>query len=448
CRTEDIAPLIVIDEVAVAPAVMKTKCQGASVKGQGRRETRIVSEITGIEYGPELAETPRHLTLDTFTDKKDTNMKKNESGMVLVVVVCLTSIAGVLAAGMFSASSSQMRSARRFSEHEQAFYVAEGGIECAASVLNTNDPNDVLSYGVPCFASPISFCGGTFNITVTDNDDGDGDLTTDIDNTLVILSTGLYENATRVIEVEMVIPFCDIIPPVVDAPLAYYGTNHTLTMIGSGGKITGDDYDVPASFACSGINCWGPLTTNSPCNSSVYSDTFLSIVGFTKIEAAPPDRLQTDGGILTEADWIATANQLIPLADVTITGTVSYAGNSMPIGTRADPKITVLKTNAVLNIVGTCDGAGIMILEEGSTFNPGGSYHYEGLVITFGSAGVELSAQGTPMISGAVVCLGVASDVSLTGSGGIRYSSEALANLSNLGSITNTISVASWREVK
>lgn len=372
---------------------------------------------------------------------------KNDSGMVLVLVVCLAAAAGVLAAGLFSATASQVKRTRRYLNHEQAFYIAEAGIEQAASVLDgTNDLNNVLLNGIASVAS-VSFGGGTFQVNVRDNDDGDGDWFSDTDSTVIICSTGLYENAVRVIETQVTIPFLDIIPPDVDAPLAYYGSNSTLTLIGTGGKIDGNDFEIPANFNCSGHNCWGPLTTNPAAPSSVYTVTNLTVTGESKIEAPPPVRIITGGGLYDETYWTTLVNELLPLADLTISGTASYAGNTHPIGTRIDPTITVVTTNSVLNITGGVDGAGIMILQTGSQFNSGGNFHYEGIIIAFGSAATEITGHGTPMISGAVVCMGEG-DISFSGAGGIRYSSEALANLSNLNPSSNSVSIVYWREMK
>ncbi len=370
-------------------------------------------------------------------------LQDSRSGMVLVVVMCLAMVVGVLAAVLFTASTTQAKSARRYIRLEQAFYIAEAGIEHAAAVIDANSLTNVPASGLPGLTNAVFFAGGSFRISAVSSNPG----------SFVVRSTGTYANVSRAIEVSLSIPPASgsIIPPSVDAPLAYYGTNHSLTLIGAGGKIDGNDYDVPASFNCSGANCFGNLTTNPACGSSVYTDNTLSVAGLNQIAAPPPPRLQTGGGTLTEADWMTVVNQLIPLANLTITNSVSYAGNTMPIGTRASPTITVVKSNGVLNITGTIDGAGIMILEEGAQFVMGGTYHYEGLVIALGSSVSEIAGHGTPKISGAVVCLGNGGNVSSSGAGGvIRYSSAALANLANIGAFANTnrISLAYWREVK
>lgn len=63
-------------------------------------------------------------------------MKANDnSGVVLVAVVCFTAIAAILALGLLTESSDQMKQAQRQLNLEQAFYVAEGGAERAVSYI-------------------------------------------------------------------------------------------------------------------------------------------------------------------------------------------------------------------------------------------------------------------------------------------------------------------------
>ena len=64
-----------------------------------------------------------------------TNTSQNESGVVLIAVVCMTAMAAILAAGLMSESGSQLKTSRRNVSLEQAFYVAEGGTERAVSYL-------------------------------------------------------------------------------------------------------------------------------------------------------------------------------------------------------------------------------------------------------------------------------------------------------------------------
>ena len=59
----------------------------------------------------------------------------NNSGVILVAVVCFTAITAILALGLLSESSSQLKLADRQVRLEQAFYVAEGGAERAVACI-------------------------------------------------------------------------------------------------------------------------------------------------------------------------------------------------------------------------------------------------------------------------------------------------------------------------
>jgi len=59
----------------------------------------------------------------------------NESGVVLVAVVCLTAVAAILAIGLMNESASQLKIAGKTVNFEKAFYVAEGGAERAVAYV-------------------------------------------------------------------------------------------------------------------------------------------------------------------------------------------------------------------------------------------------------------------------------------------------------------------------
>ncbi|MCX6993168.1 MAG: hypothetical protein NT011_08515 [Kiritimatiellaeota bacterium] len=65
----------------------------------------------------------------------------NNSGVVLVAVVCFTAITAILALGLWSESGSQLKLADRQVRLEQAFYVAEGGAERAVSCIRNSVGN-------------------------------------------------------------------------------------------------------------------------------------------------------------------------------------------------------------------------------------------------------------------------------------------------------------------
>ena len=62
-------------------------------------------------------------------------MKKENSGVVLVAVICFTAVAAILVAGLLMESNTQLKIAGRQTDMEQSFYVAEGGAEQAVTYI-------------------------------------------------------------------------------------------------------------------------------------------------------------------------------------------------------------------------------------------------------------------------------------------------------------------------
>ncbi|MBU4200127.1 MAG: DUF4900 domain-containing protein [Verrucomicrobia bacterium] len=88
----------------------------------------------------------------------------NNSGVVLVAVVAFTAIAAILALGLLSESSFQLKLANRQECLEQAFYVAEGGAERAVSCIRNSagaPPNSITgSIGNGAYSVAINSVAG------------------------------------------------------------------------------------------------------------------------------------------------------------------------------------------------------------------------------------------------------------------------------------------------
>lgn len=83
----------------------------------------------------------------------------NNSGVILVAVVCFTAITAILALGLLSESGSQLKLADRQVRLEQAFYVAEGGAERAVSCIANSggNPPGVITGAIG---------NGTYSVTI------------------------------------------------------------------------------------------------------------------------------------------------------------------------------------------------------------------------------------------------------------------------------------------
>ncbi len=380
-----------------------------------------------------------------------------QSGQVLLVVVLLSSIAAILAAALYYASSSHVSSARRHIRIEKAFFIAEAGIERAKAELKqaSGSFNDILlgadgaagtsDDGVLSFGASVDFGGGTYSVRVTDNVDSDPSLFFDTDKTVVIWSTGVYQNVRRVLEV--CVSLSDAINPPLsaDGAVILYGLTNTVTLKGSA-LIDGQDYALPANFNCSGAGCLGSVIATNPATAGVFSTDTNSVVSNAApslILGDPPISLGTNAPSLTRDYWTNMVEQLLAIATINITGGV--IGGNTTIGTRTNPQVAVLTGDT--KITGNVDGAGILLVTADVEIDTTGTFHYEGIVIFIGDNN-KFNDKGTASIFGAVISLGANLYMKPQGSPQIMYSTEALANLKNLQLPPAELSLVYWREVK
>ncbi|MCX6993163.1 MAG: hypothetical protein NT011_08490 [Kiritimatiellaeota bacterium] len=367
----------------------------------------------------------------------------NSSGMVLVVVVILAAVAGILAAGLHFASGARITQVRQEIRFEKAFFVAEAGIERAKDALRYTNLNDVLTNGGVLFGGVTNYGEGIFYAWVRNNTNFDPNPLVNTSDIVIIRSTGIVETATRVIEVEMRVTPFELGQAPADGAIGVYGTNSSLT-IGGSGEIDGHDYDVPATFSCTGAGCNGTTNAN-PASAGLYSSTNLSISGTNAISGNPPIASGVSSNGYTETYWLEMANSLLPYATV-------YSGVG-GMGTRDAPVITVLPPGTTSISGGNkVHGAGILIIPGTATLSVSGTFHYEGLVILLGDGvvdiGDEFSATGTVDIFGAIACAGGELDIRVWGSASLKHSTAALANLANITSLPAQMDMRSWREIK
>ncbi|MFN3532312.1 MAG: pilus assembly PilX N-terminal domain-containing protein [Candidatus Brocadia sp.] len=384
---------------------------------------------------------------------------RDEKGIILIVVLALIAILSLVGTTAVITTTTDIKISSNYKTGVQAFYAAEAGVERAKNVLkaSTNGFNDELlgndgiqetsDDGILSFGGSSSFGNGSYAVRITDNDDGDGDLFYDSDNIVVITGTGAIKNASHTIEVM----FKKIqIPIDVDGALSIYGNDPEIEINGNACKIHGDDYNVPVDFDCTGSGCDGSPSGGTATAGIYFSSTpdpgDISDVKTTgphqNTFGSPPTKVA--GGIYSSQYWQNKANELIPLADVTLSGG-TISGNQT-LGTRSNPQITVVTGN--VHFTGSVDGAGILIVQDEVEF--GGNLHFEGIIIVLsdennGEVELDLGSGGTPRLFGAVVLAGnEESEVELRGNVRILYSNEALTNANNINSLSK---VVSWKEI-
>jgi hypothetical protein len=377
--------------------------------------------------------------------ESSSHLKKNEKGYVLIVSLLVMALLVIIGISATNISRTETQIAASDKAQKTAFFNAEAGVQYTLAQINnktfplpvTDNTSVTPTYTVPngydFTISAISKNGTNYSFTST----GRGP-----------------QGAKAVIRVVFQKTSNTLPPP--DGAMGVYGPNSTIHFAGSGAHknfVDGRDYDPPANFYCSGANCAGTLTSK-PAKPGLYTENTTPTLSNVydsgwkqNVYGDPP--VKTGGGNMTATDWQDFANELIPLADNTINGTPTIAG-SLTLGTRDDPQITYVTDDT--KFAGSVDGAGILIVEEGATFQ--GTFHFEGLIIVLnktwdvGTWDLDLG-KGNAYLFGAVVVAGnnvADSEVELRGNAKIRYSSQALNNVGN--KLLYTVSMTSWREVR
>ncbi|MBI2440615.1 MAG: hypothetical protein HYV35_04505 [Lentisphaerae bacterium] len=378
-------------------------------------------------------------------------MKTEQSGFALVIVVIQASLASIMAAGLYMASGSTVARANRTLHFEKSFLIAEAGAERAKAVLSTNADNintiltgadgltNTCDDGILSFGNSVSFAGGDFSVLVSDNADSNPSLFVDTDNTVIIRTTGTYENARHVLELSVTVTNPSAPPADTDGALAIYGSNATVN-VGGSASIDGRDWAVPADFDCTGAGCDGALTTNAA-GPGVFSATNTTTINGSNNIVGNPPVTNNAVGEYDEQYWQDQVDYWTPLASLSISGNVA---NGSSFGTRTSPQITIVTADA--SIAGNVAGAGVLIVMPDVDISISGTFHYEGLVILLGD--VVCTALGTADIFGALVALGGENSVTLNGHPNVKYSTQALANLANMDDLPPPLSVQYWREIK
>jgi len=147
-------------------------------------------------------------------NKKPNNFKcfagiKNQQGAVLVAALILLVVVALMITSLMNTTIQESNRAQSYYESKASFYVAEAGLQRALNAMNLdaagNNPgmagngfNDELTGGMGL--NNVALAGqGTFTALIADNND-DADQTTDVDNAVILTSTGTVDGINSTIE--------------------------------------------------------------------------------------------------------------------------------------------------------------------------------------------------------------------------------------------------------
>lgn len=360
--------------------------------------------------------------------------KDNERGMVLVTSLLLLSVLVAIGTTAIQQTATDVKISGNYKTSTQSLYDADAGVQYMLAKIRNDASVDLTASPVTVSYSTPSGFAFTLPASITN-------LGSDKYQFQVTGHAGT--SAKKTIDVTFKVSVT--MPGTPDGALGMYGTDSVVTLTGGGSPhgprtIDGKDYNVPASFTCSGSGCTGTDSGNSPVPGLYTEDLTPTVTDshpHSQIDGDP--NVMSGGGANSEQDWIDFANYCIPLAD-NLNPTTTGSG---ALGTRTAPEITVID-DEYRTYAGSVDGAGILIIKAPGSARFTGTFHWEGLIILLGSATVDFS--GSAYLYGAVVMADyTAKSISLTGSSNIMYSSDAIDNLQNITKLRK-VEITAWKD--
>lgn len=138
-------------------------------------------------------------------------MRNNCKGLVLIMALMMAGASAIVASAILSATTSRLRNVSRAHSFEQAFFIADAGVQRAAAQLKTDGgfapvrlgPDGQAGTdddGIFAFGASESFAGGAYTVRAVGNFAIPPGTDVDSNNILVVHSAGIFNNAGRVIE--------------------------------------------------------------------------------------------------------------------------------------------------------------------------------------------------------------------------------------------------------
>lgn len=303
---------------------------------------------------------------------------EDSQGMALVVVVFCTTILMTLTGASLLFSQMDLKMTSNYKTGTSAFHIADAGIESAKAEVGSKSFDSVLAgadgnksstsdNGILSFGSSVSFNSGAYEVRVTDNDDGDGDVWHDTDGKVYVTSTGRFAGSTKVIRVLV--------------SRANLDFNAAITVLdekcethqGGSATVTGLDYTYNPAQQNNPIRANGPDVHAIARSCTTIEDDIKKPNQITGVGASPD--ITSDIGSLSLTSLRSLRDDLISRADIFYHGSTTLNGGTL--GTREEPKITYVDDTLVLE--GNVTGAGFLIVDK--DFEIKGNFTFEGIIL-------------------------------------------------------------------
>ena len=166
-----------------------------------------------VVHPPSHLEGPAVIAVMPVCQRSDS--LRNQSGMVLVTALVLLAMLIVFAATSIQWATQDVVRTEQYNKSRDSFYIAMAGIENAINHLNysstgSSPGEEIAAAGMDTVLSSFltnhsaltstSYNGGTYAVSLADNDDNDGNTADDSDNTLILTSVGSKSNRSITIK--------------------------------------------------------------------------------------------------------------------------------------------------------------------------------------------------------------------------------------------------------
>ena len=432
---------------------------------------------------------------ESFNGNKPPGIRSltNESGSALIVALLIMAALITLVPVVMNQSTGEMDRAANFKQDREVFYLAEAGLEHGLSALKASDLKTILNgpdgdntatadngtvagVGTPVtwngnLYNEMSFGNGTYKFRVYDNNDEDGDLTTDADSLGFIESIGISADGTTKIMRALIHKIKLAMPPAavtMVGPIAEIEVDHAdFTVEGAfPGTMNGYAIDGTEDTTCAGkngmaIEAPGPLEFKGDITETTDWDatpcTEASCIRF-RMDSTGAEITGIGGGTVGNPDIVLGQTSLTSLdaaklfRQLTVVETPDYSWSEyqpttdVTFGSPTNPVVVYVSNELEVGSV-TMTGYGILIVNEEVEVDAPGFLNWTGIVL-FGVCPTcipdefEMEADNA-LIYGSVIVGG--EEIEFEEAGTIRYSCEAIA-IAN-GVFNNVFSVIAWEEI-
>ena len=338
---------------------------------------------------------------------------RDEKGMVLVVGLLLIVVLMLLGTTAVLTSTTDMKISANYKTSNEAFYIAEAGIERARGKLRTDavtytisqllaarvGANNVLSDSTNianfyangivtddvAYIAATSFGSGTYQVYLTN--DGTPDVVTSItDTNLQVTLTSIGQGANNSLAIVQQVVKQLTLPPL---PGAIVLPGPDVVFNGGNSNASGVEGGIESAIT----------TTSDAARTSVVNQlTSIGRIGNYTCDTPPcinNEESTIDPTWTSVSDVEDLYTTLKSVADVVLTGPATLT--AAQVGTTANRKIVVVDGNATL---GAVNGAGILIVTGQLTLD--GNFNYNGLIMCIGQGSLIRNGGGNGDINGSV----------------------------------------------